>query len=266
VRRGSHSPRGRSLLAIFAHPDDESLAAGGLLAACADAGVRVTLVCATRGEAGPNAGTGDGLATVRTDELNAAASVLGVTEVVLLGYRDGYLQSEDGAALEADIDATLQRMQPDVVVTFGEDGLYWHPDHIAVHDRTTAAVATLGPRAPALYYVTMPPGQMRAVMDAAIAAAVNQGPGTPVPHGILGIVDVDAFGACASPPTLEVDVRAFAARKLAALRCHQTQMRGDALDLLPPGDAPRLLGVEHYRRARVGAEGATFVEQFGRLH
>ena len=264
--RSADSPRERSLLAIFAHPDDESLASGGLLAACADAGVRVSLVCATRGEAGPADGTRDELATVRTRELHAAATVLGVTEVVLLGHRDGYLQSEDGPALETDINATLQRIRPDVVVTFGEDGLYWHPDHVAVHERTTAAVVALGAGAPALYYVTMPPGQMRAVLDAATAAAARQRPETPAPRGILGIADADAFGACATPPTLEVDIRAFATRKLAALRCHQTQMRGDALDLLPAGDAPQLLGVEHYRRAPVGTTGATFVEQFGRLY
>jgi LmbE family N-acetylglucosaminyl deacetylase len=67
----------------------------------------------------------------------------------------------DVGRLEADIQAVIRRTAPDVVITFGEDGLYWHPDHIAVHERTTAAVATLDDDVPALYYVTMPTGAMR---------------------------------------------------------------------------------------------------------
>jgi len=268
---------GRTLLAVFAHPDDESIAAGGLLAWCADRGARVVLLCATRGGYSEDDPAGTAATTppdapmppdARTRELAAAARELGLAEVVLLEYRDGYLPWEGGAALEADIRAAIARVRPDVVVTFGEDGLYWHPDHIAVHAGTTAAVAALGPEAPALFYVTTPPGQMRRVFDAAQAAydaRVSGGAGTGArpgpPRGILGIAAVDAFGAHAAAPTLIVDARAFAHRKLAALRCHRTQMAGDALDLLPDEDAPRLLGEEHYRRAPVGARGPTFIER-----
>lgn len=264
MTNGTCHHRGRSLLAVFAHPDDESLACGGLLAACAESGVRVSLVCATRGEQGPTGAVRTELADARTRELRAAGGVLGLTEVIQLDHRDGYLPSEDGDALETDIRAALTRIRPDVVVTFGEDGLYWHPDHIAVHRHTTAAVAALGPDAPALYYVTMPPGHMRAVLEAATAAARQHRPGTRAPRGVLGIADVDAFGADADPPTLVVDVRAFAGRKLDALRCHRTQLEGDALDLLAREDAPRLLGIEHYRRASVGRTGDTFIEHVGR--
>ncbi|MCY3845552.1 MAG: hypothetical protein OXH69_18670, partial [Acidobacteria bacterium] len=74
--------------------------------------------------------------------------------------------------------------------------------------------------------------------------------------------DPDAFGAEAPAPTLVVDTGAFAAAKLAALTCHATQFHGGALEAIAPEDAPRLLGVEHYRRATVGAAGPSFLDAF----
>jgi N-acetyl-1-D-myo-inositol-2-amino-2-deoxy-alpha-D-glucopyranoside deacetylase len=141
-----------------------------------------------------------------------------------------------------------------VVVTFDEDGLYWHPDHVAVHERATAVVAALGAAAPALRYVSMPEGAVRALVDAAGGGARRP--------GMLGVADVDAFGAAAPPPSLIVDASAVASRKLAALRCHRTQVEGSALDLLPERDAARFLGIEHYREAAVGAPGGSFLERF----
>ena len=180
--------RGQSLLAVFAHPDDESLACGGLLAWCAELGARVSILCATRGEMGR--GSGSDLSLVRTNELAAAARALGVSDVLMLDYEDGMLPWVEPARLEADIrDATI-RFCPDVVITFGEDGLYWHPDHIAIHERTTAAVAALGDTAPALYYVTMAPGRMRALIDTVAARIPSKG----APYSILGVSDADAFG------------------------------------------------------------------------
>jgi LmbE family N-acetylglucosaminyl deacetylase len=243
---------GRSLLAVFAHPDDESLACGGLLAKCAELGARVSLLCVTRGEAG-------GPGNTRAEELQAAARVLGITSLVLLDHPDGMLPWENGGTLEADIRDAILRLGPEVVVTFDEDGLYWHPDHVAVHERTTAAVVALGEDAPSLYYVTMPPGRMRAVVE---AVAARQ-PG-PQPRVILGIADVDAFGAMAAAPTLVIEAGEFAARKLAAIRCHRTQLDGDdALDLLSDAEAIRLLGTEHFRRARVGSSRDAFIEYLG---
>ena len=170
----------------------------------------------------------------------------------------------DAARLEADIAAAIRRRRPEVVITFDEDGAYGHPDHCAVHARTTAAVAALGEAAPALYYVTLPPGAMRAVADHAARAFRDLSPrGTGAPStSILGIDDPDAFGAEAPAPTLVVDAGAFAGAKLAALACHATQFRGSALEAVAPADAPRLLGVEHYRRAAVGAAGPTFLDGF----
>jgi N-acetyl-1-D-myo-inositol-2-amino-2-deoxy-alpha-D-glucopyranoside deacetylase len=258
--------RGHSLLAVFAHPDDESLACGGLLAWCAELGARVSILCATRGEMGRGHGgrlqparraSGIDLALVRTNELQAAAGALGVSDVRVLDYEDGMLPWADTATLEADIrDATI-RVCADVVITFGEDGLYWHPDHVAIHERTTAAIAALGDAAPALYYVTMAPGGMRAVIDS-ISARI---PASGALYSILGVADADAFGAAAAPPTLTIDVRACAARKLAALRCHRSQLAGDALDLLSDEEARRLLGVEYFRRADVGSRDDAFIER-----
>jgi LmbE family N-acetylglucosaminyl deacetylase len=263
--------RGRSLLAVFAHPDDESLACGGLLAWCAERGAQVSLLCVTHGEGGPGSGSEPSLRETRAQELHAAARVLGIGNVAILDYPDGMLPWVDAAALEADIRDTIRRIRPEVVITFGEDGLYWHPDHIAVHERTTAAVAALGAMdqmdqirntAPALYYVTLPPGAMRAVVDHAEDTMARQGSAGRVPRLILGIDDADAFGALAAAPTLIVDAGDFAARKLAAIKCHRTQLGDSALNLIAERDAPALLGTEHFRHAGVGSAANAFIERF----
>ena len=240
---------GRSLVAVFAHPDDESLACGGLLATCADQGMKVSLVCATRGEDGHDASVasaGADLATVRTAELAAAADVLGVDAVTMLDFEDGMLPWLDGDDLEMAIAAAIERWAPDVVVTFDEDGLYWHPDHIAVHEATTAAVAAMAEGAPALYYASLPDGRMRSLVDAVRSRL-------PAPDvRVLGVADVDAFGTLAPPPDIVLHVEGRAARKLAALRCHQTQTGGGPFSVLTDAEAEQWLGVEHLRRAPVG--------------
>lgn len=232
---------GRSLLAIFAHPDDESIACGGLLALCAEHGARVSLLCATHGE--NHGGVRDEQwFEERARELEAAARILGIGEVVLLDYHDGFLPWADD--LSDRIEAEIRRIRPDVVVTFGKDGLYWHPDHIAICEATTAAVDSLGEAAPALYYVTMPPGQMRRIVDELWAEEERAGRPSP----LLGVANPDAFGIGAEPPTLVVDVSAFAGRKLAALRCHQSQIGDSALLRITPAGAARYLGIEHFHR------------------
>jgi LmbE family N-acetylglucosaminyl deacetylase len=243
-----------SLLAVFAHPDDESLACGGLLAWCAQLGARVSLLCVTRGEHGAQAG-GES-ADARPRELAAAARILGIADLVMLDYEDGMLPWVDAARLEADIGDTIRRLHPEVVITFGEDGLYWHPDHIAIHERTTAAVGALKAEAPALYYVTMPLGRMRAV----VAAAASRNGGES-PRSVLGISDADAFGALAAAPTLVIETGEFALRKLAALRCHRSQLAGDAVTALSEQDALRLLGTEHFRLASPSSRGPAFIER-----
>ncbi len=226
-------------MAIFAHPDDESIAAGGLLAMSSAGGATVTLLVATRGEAGPG---GACLADLRTREMEAATRVLGASELVWLDYEDGMLASMEAGRMEADLADAIRARQPAVVVTFDSDGLYWHPDHMVLHERVTAAVAGMVEPRPVVWCATMPGGMMRTVAEYAATRGRTR-------TSILGVDDPDAFGAAAPTPTITLDVSRYATRKLAALACHATQFNGSALAAITPADAPRLLGAEQYRHA-----------------
>ena len=241
----SRAPR---LLAVFAHPDDESLACGGTLARLAQAGVEVSLVCATRGEAGsinpalgiPRTALGD----VRESELRDAARVLGVHEVVVLGHRDGMLSWIDPARVEIDLERVFDRLSPDAVLTFGADGLYWHPDHVAIAARTATVVSGRAERQPvALYEVTLPAGAMARLVEAVRAATDDE---TISPWGL----EAEAFGKGALPPTLVVDVSGQIDRKLRALACHRSQLGpSNPLAHLSRDLALAHLAVEHFHLA-----------------
>lgn len=139
-------PGGRlRLMAVLAHPDDESLGVGGVLARYASEGVETFVVTATRGERGRyrDGSTHPGpeaLGRIREAELRAACAELGVREVRLLGYMDGNLDRADPKEAIGRIAAELRRVRPDVVLTFGPDGAYGHPDHIAICQFTMAGV------------------------------------------------------------------------------------------------------------------------------
>lgn len=252
---------GRTALAIFAHPDDESLACGGTLARLADAGARVVLICASRGERGrtvdPSLVPGGDLGAVRSQELHEAAKVLGISDVLILNHPDGDLRWDHVRELHRDIVAAIAAYKPEVVITFDEDGLYWHLDHIGVYERTSTAVASLGADAPALYHVTMPRGVMRELAQAAAARGW-----APAGSTFWGIAP-ELFGLETDHPTLTVDVRDWAERKLAALRCHRTQVGpASPFACIEQADARRWLGVELFRRASAGS-GETMLEQIG---
>ncbi len=153
--RDASALAGRTILAVFAHPDDESLACGGTLARAAGAGARVVLICATRGERGSISDRSlvpDGdLGRVRSSELGEAAAALGLAEVRILNHPDGDLRWADVPALHEEIVDAISHYHADAVITFGEDGLYWHLDHIGVHERTVTAVHSFGAAAPPLY-------------------------------------------------------------------------------------------------------------------
>jgi LmbE family N-acetylglucosaminyl deacetylase len=143
------SDRSRRLLAVLAHPDDESLGMGGTLAKYASEGVETFLLTATRGEGGRFRGHPVGsaehpgaeeLGRIREAELRAAAAALGLREVALLEYRDQELDRAGPREAIGRIVSHLRRIRPDVVITFGADGAYGHPDHIAISQLTTAAL------------------------------------------------------------------------------------------------------------------------------
>jgi len=248
----------RPVLAVFAHPDDESLACGGTLARLSDAGVRVIVMCASHGERGASTGPArdDTLVPLRGMEAREAATALGIGHLILLDHPDGDLRWAHVTELHAQIVMALRRYDPAAVITFGEDGLYWHLDHVGIHERTTTAVQSLGAGAPPLYYVTMPRGAMRAIVDRARA-----GGWVPPPKGFWSLVP-DAFGLEAEPPTLIVDVADWVPRKLAAIRSHRTQM-GSAhpFDQIDEADARRWLGVEHFHRAPGNVAEAPVLER-----
>jgi LmbE family N-acetylglucosaminyl deacetylase len=137
-------PEQLRLMCVLAHPDDESLGNGGMLAKYAAEGVETYLVTATRGERGWQ-GTEDdnpglaALGAIREAELRAAAAALGIRELHFLDYIDGDLDQADPAEAIAKIAAHLRRIKPHVVVTFGPAGAYGHPDHIAICQFTTSA-------------------------------------------------------------------------------------------------------------------------------
>lgn len=123
---------GLRLAALLAHPDDESRIVGGTLALYASRGARVSLYCATRGEAGDPSLPPERVGRLRERELRAACSILGVTTLRLGRFPDGGLDRADPDDVVADMVGFLRAERPQVVVTFGPDGRTGHPDHVAV--------------------------------------------------------------------------------------------------------------------------------------
>src|SRR3990170_8940136 len=149
----------KRLLAVLAHPDDETFGTGGTLALYARLGVEVHLVCATAGEVGEAPPDLKGFASVgemRKSELRCAAQTLGLTQVHFLGYRDSgmpgspdnlHQQALAAAPLEKvahEVAALIRRIRPQVVITFDPIGGYRHPDHIAIHNATVQAFNVAG--------------------------------------------------------------------------------------------------------------------------
>lgn len=135
----------RRMLLVLTHPDDETLGFGGTIARYATEGVEVHLITATSGQKGwtgdPRQDPGEAaLGRIRRDELRRAAAILGVRCVYMLGHTDGELDQVDPECIVTEVAAYIRQFRPDVVLTFGHDGLYGHPDHIAICQFTTAAV------------------------------------------------------------------------------------------------------------------------------
>lgn len=215
------------LMAVLAHPDDESLGAGGTLARYAAEGVETYLVTATRGERGryftnENRPDDREVGRVREAELRAAAEALGVREVTLLDYVDRELDGADPAEATGRIVAELRRVRPQVVLTFDPFGAYGHPDHVAICQLATAAtVAAAGAGHPGgephrvskLYYLVNDPGHWAAYQAAFKTLATT----------------VDGVERRAVPwPDWSVSARIDTRREWEtvwrAVRCHRTQL------------------------------------------
>ena len=224
---------GSRLLTVTAHPDDESFRCGGTLALLARRGIRVQLLTATRGEAGsrgdPPLCRAHELAAMRERELRNACTALGIEPPRFLEYLDGTLADVDEEEATAQVTAIIQEVQPQVLLTWPPDGLSGHPDHVAVSRWTSLAferTAALGPDAPvALYHLAVP----RWVAKALGRSHLHDVPDEQV--------------------TLTVDVTPVWEQKLAAIRCHRTQMGGSPILSEPEEKRWLFLGTEHFRLA-----------------
>lgn len=255
------------LLALHAHPDDESISTGGVLAALAGAGVPVTVVTATRGEAGEIHNRDDAsevrdrLGEIREAELRKALEVLGAGEPNFLGYRDsGMMATPDNdhpdsfwragfSEAVGRLVAIVRSTRPDVMTAYDPFGGYGHPDHIQVHRVGTAAywaAADLGrypsseygdPWAPSkLYWATWSRERMiqirRAMAPDLGAGNESAEPSAGTPGPLI---------------TTSVDVGEWSAQKHRALLCHDTQFAADSwVRTLPPETLRTFLGVESY--------------------
>jgi N-acetyl-1-D-myo-inositol-2-amino-2-deoxy-alpha-D-glucopyranoside deacetylase len=228
------------VLAVFAHPDDESLLAGGTLAACAAGGRRVAVVSMTHGERGP--GAPSGLGEVREAELQAAARALGVATAKCLDYPDGELGGVDEDEAAQTLARLLERNRPEAVISFSEEGLYWHPDHLAVSRLLAAAVELVSPAPEWVYGATWPEGHAERLVALMRARGLET--------DMWGL-EPAAFGAPKDPITNSLDVRAFLPAKLAALQAYASQIGpGHLLSALPHDLAEEFLGREFFVRLR----------------
>jgi LmbE family N-acetylglucosaminyl deacetylase len=152
------------VLGIFAHPDDETLCAGGTFAKYASAGAEVRVISLTQGGAGQirdaSAATRATLRAVREKELGAAGNELGLTETRCLEYPDGGLSEIDSQLLVKLASELIIEIDPDVVITFGPDGFSGHPDHIAVGAAVTAACYEMRQASIRLFHCHLPRSRM----------------------------------------------------------------------------------------------------------
>ncbi|HKS53343.1 MAG TPA: N-acetyl-1-D-myo-inositol-2-amino-2-deoxy-alpha-D-glucopyranoside deacetylase [Pseudonocardiaceae bacterium] len=274
---------GRRVVVVHAHPDDETLWTGGMIARYAAAGVKVTLVTCTLGEQGEvltdelrglAADHADQLGGYRLAELRAACAVLGVTDQRFLGgigrWRDSGMIAQPGAragapaqlpprafaagALAEQVDAlveVLDAVRPQVVVTYGPDGGYGHPDHVRAHQVTMAAAAQL-PEIARVFWAVHP---VTAVAEGITALAAMPELPFPLPdgHGLPGVDD-------AAVSTV-LDVAAHRGAVLAAMRAHATQVKvwtagPHAAFALADGVARPVFDTEHFTLARGAAAGS----------
>ena len=263
----SQSSTPQTLLAVFAHPDDEAFGTGGSLTVYSRSGTRVVLVCATRGEVGeisdPSLATPETLGEVRENELRCAAETMGISELAFLDYRDsGMVGSAENQDPRAFINApaeqvvnqlvgVLRRVRPQVVVTFEPNGGYGHPDHIAIHQHTVSAfhaaadiqyAPQLGPawQTQRLFYTALPRSYFTALRESLLEAGVS-------PEELKRY---EGRGWPDEQVNVTLDVSQTVDEKWEAFNCHRTQFGPQSLmRRLPEEEIKRLLSKEHYHLA-----------------
>ncbi|MEM7347253.1 MAG: PIG-L deacetylase family protein [Chloroflexota bacterium] len=216
-----------TLVAIFAHPDDEAFGTGGTLTKYVEEGVDVHLVMATLGEAGrvanPNITLTEPISVLRKQELQNACLCYGIDNLHLLGYTDGQTTIVPQNEPVHKLVTLLREIKPQVVVSFGPDGIYGHYDHLAIHRWATAAVQLAGddqrwPEAgpphtvPKLYYRAMPNETVEQLRQ-------NNGRDFVLMDG----VPFPFTGYPANQITTLINVREQARKKLQGLQCHASQ-------------------------------------------
>jgi LmbE family N-acetylglucosaminyl deacetylase len=254
----------RGLLAIFAHPDDETFGVGGVMALAAVRGVPTNLVCATDGDLGGEAGARELDRDLRRRELREAVATLGAREPIFLGYRDSGMENwprpaecfanADAEEVVGRLESIIAELRPAVVLTFDPGGIYGHPDHVAISAHATEAYRRAagrpgGPRI--LYHVVIPRSglaEMGRFWESRAAARGDVAVAAPSEDDLL---QQRRFGELARPDeevTTVVDVRAVLDRKLAALAAHASQMRDGGWTDAPRADVERFLGWETFVR------------------
>ena len=195
--RQTELPAARRVLAVVAHPDDETFGLGGLLGTYTGAGADVAVLCFTRGEASTRGGSRQDLRQQRSREFHRAARTLGVQRAWLRTHADGHLVDEPPAALAEEVGQVATAFGPDLLLAFHPAGITGHPDHIRATEaaRHAAAQASL----PLLAWYVPP----------AVAATLNA-------TFDAGFVPVD-------PATGDSAVPVDRARQRAALACHTSQ-------------------------------------------
>jgi LmbE family N-acetylglucosaminyl deacetylase len=244
------------LLCCLAHPDDESLGTGGILARYAAEKIETYLVTATRGERGwpgpPEDNPGlQKLGEIRTAELQNAAELLDIKEVNFLGYTDGDLDQADPTEATRKIAAYIRRIRPQVVITFDPFGAYGHPDHIAISQLTIGAiVAAAGPD----YEddAGQPPHQVQKLYFMAWTAA-DEAIYEDAFGKLVMTIDGQERGTVGWPDwalTTDVDTAAYWPQVWEAVQCHRSQLATyELLENLSAEQHQHLWGTSTFYRA-----------------
>ncbi len=228
----------------FAHPDDETILTGGVIARYAEAKVRVFLSVATRGEEGkigdPPVCAKDEVPVVREAELRLAAGALGLTDLMILGYRDRELAAAPPEGIRQQLVKLLRSRRPQVVITFDPNGTNLHPDHVAISRFTSDAIAAAAD--PRWFPDDGEPHQVGRLLWTPPLRPWNlmRAAGFPALPGVDFVVDVAPWRA----------------RKVAALRAHRTQHLSVNRIFFSQPDVDRLLSMELFRQAWGPALGA----------